>query len=446
MQRQVLRLLLFFVVLASFFLITFAQESEIKLEVKKTVLDNGLTILTYEDKTVPTVSNMTFVNAGSRDEAKPGITGLAHVFEHMMFKGTEKFPNYSKTAASFGAQINAGTEQDYTMYFINAKKEYLENIVEIEADRIINLRFDNETFRTELGPVKEERRRAMADDPNGFLDGEFSQLAYTKHTYHHSVFGYEEDLEKNTQLQDGIDFKNTFYTPNYCTIVIAGNFDTPHLLDLIKKYYGNWQKSTLPAPIIPDEPEQKEERIKNYIWKESEITPKMSIGFHSPKLDLNNNDYCALRLLQQIFFLPSGRITKKLSKDLQLVDWVSGRLSENKDPGMFSINVSLKKGESLDEVKNIIYEELEKVKNELVQKEELEKALNSEKANILYQLNRPSSVAYYLGHFQTLAGDYEYLWKLPKKLEEITPEMIQKAAQKYFIMTNRTVVTLLPKS
>ncbi|HEX9916290.1 MAG TPA: pitrilysin family protein [candidate division Zixibacteria bacterium] len=423
-----------------------AQTDQMKLGVKKTVLPNGLIVLTCEDKTVPTVSYMTFVNAGSRDEVKPGTTGLAHVFEHMMFRGTEKFPSYYSATAPFGAETNASTGEDYTMYYVNAKEQFLDSIVQIEADRIINLPFDNETFRTELGPIKEERRRFEVDDPNGFLEGEFTQLAYTVHTYHHPVIGFEEDLEKNIQLQDGIDFKNRFYAPNHCAIVIAGNFETPVLLRLIEKYYGGWKKATYPDNTISPEPTQKKERIKNYVWKDKETSPKMKIGFHSPKLDLNNDDYCALRLLQKVLFLPSGRITERLVKDLQLVEWVWGGVGENKDPGMFTISVSLKKGKSLEEVKKVIYEELEKTKNQLVQKEELEKAVNSEKAGVLYQLDRPSSIAYFLGHYQTLVGDYEYLWKLPERFEEITPEMIQKAAQDIFIPTNRTVVTLVPKS
>jgi len=215
---------------------------------------------------------------------------------------------------------------------------------------------------------------------------------------------------------------------------------------LIEKYYGGWSKSSSSDIVIPAEPLQKKERVKTYVWKDSEISPKLKIGFHAPKLDINDTDYCALRLLQKVLFLPSGRITKRLVKDLQLVEWIWGGIGENKDPGMFSITVSLKKGKSPEEVKEVIYEELEKVKKELADEEELKKALNSEKAGILYQLDKPSSMAYYLGHYQTLVGDYEYLWKLPKRFEEVSPEMIQKAAQKTFVPVNRTVVVLLPKS
>ena len=436
----------FVFILLFVFPICYAQTAQVKLDVGKTVLENGLTVLTCVDTAALTISYMTFVSAGSRDETKPGITGLAHVFEHMMFRGTEKFPNYYDATAPFGAQTNASTGEDYTSYYINAKKEYLDSIVRIEADRIINLRFDNETFRTELGPIKEERRRFQVDNPDGFLEGEFGQLAYTVHTYRHPVIGYEEDLENNIQVQDGIDFKNRFYTPNYCTIVVAGNFDSSRLLGLIKKYYNQWNSASSPNTAIPTEPVQKNEKVKNYVWKDRETSPKMKIGFHSPEMDLNNNDYCALRLLQKILFLPSGRITKKLTKDLQLVEWVWGGIGENKDPGMFTISVSLKKGKSLGEVKKVIYEELEKVKNELVQKEELEKAVNSEKAEILYRLNTPSSIAYHLGHYQILVGDYEYLWKLPQEYEQINPQMIRKAAGDIFVPANRTVVTLLPKS
>jgi len=185
-------------------------EIGLNLKIDKTVLDNGLTILTCEDHTAGTVSYQTFVNAGSRDEVKPGITGLAHVFEHMMFRGTEKYPDYDQAVGNYGPETNAWTGNDCTDYYVDIKAEYLEKVIEVEADRIRNLRFDNETFRTELGPVKEERRRDEVDDPGGFLWQKLYELAYQKHTYHHPVGGWEEDLEKNIQVGDGVEFKNTF--------------------------------------------------------------------------------------------------------------------------------------------------------------------------------------------------------------------------------------------
>jgi zinc protease len=434
---------------AIFFLVAFSllagQANAIDLDIQKTVLDNGLTILTCEDHSVPTVSYQTFMNVGSRDEVKPGITGLAHVFEHMMFRGTEKYPDYDQAVGYFGPETNAYTSDDATVYFVNVKSEYLEKVIEVEADRVRNLIFNDQTFRTELGPVKEERRMGVVEDPDGFLWTEFTQIAYQKHPYHHPGIGYEEDLEKNIQLEDGLEFKRTFYSPGQAIIVVAGNFDTPQVLEWIKNYYGNWQKQPPPNLPIPEEPPQKEERVKDYTWKDNLITPKLIIGYHGPKFDITSDDFCALNLIAEILFLKSGRLTKRLYTDLQMVDYVYGNMNENKDPGMFTISTNLKKGKSVQEVKDIIFEEIEKLKKEKVSDEELTKAKNSVKASMLYRLNRPYSVASMIGHYQLLNGDYNLLFKAEERYDSITPEIIQKVAEKTFAPTNRTVLSMVPK-
>ncbi len=437
-------LIVFSLFLFSLVSLSALQAQDIKLDIKKTVLDNGLTILTSEDRSAPTVSYMTFVNAGSREE-KPGTTGLAHIFEHMMFRGTEKYPVYHDAISAFGAQNNASTGEDYTSYYVNVKKDYLKNIIPIEADRIRNLVFTNETFRTEMGPVKEERRRFSVDDPDGFINDELVQLAYKVHPYHHPVIGFEEDLEKNIQVQDGLDFKRNFYSPAYTTIVVAGNFDTPKVLELIRKYYGDWEKSPAPELSIPAEPQQTKERVKNYVWKDSQVSPKLLIAFHGPRFEIEDYDFCTLNLISRILFMPSGRLTKKLYKDLQLVEHISGDMEEKKDPGLFVIRASLKKGKSIEQVKSIIFQEMEKLKNELVAEEELEKAKNSVKAELIYRLNVPLSVAWTIGHYQLVGGDYNLLFEIQNKYKEVTPEMIQETAKRYFTPENRTVLTLVPK-
>ncbi|OGC80087.1 MAG: hypothetical protein A2W07_07800, partial [candidate division Zixibacteria bacterium RBG_16_43_9] len=330
-------------------------------------------------------------------------------------------------------------------YFVNVKKDYLEKIIPIEADRVRNLSFTNEAFRMEMGPVKEERRRGVVDDPDGFIWDELAQTAYQVHPYHHPVIGFEEDLEKNIQVQDGLDFKKNFYSPGYTTIVLTGNFDTPKALELIKKYYGDWQKTPSPSLNIPAEPKQTRERVKNYVWKDSEVSPKLLIAFHGPNFEIKDDDFCALELAARILFMSSGRLTKKLYNDLQLVEYISGGMEDRKDPGLFEISTSLKRGKSIDEVKPLILEELEKLKNEPVSERELEKAKNSVKAEMIYRMDNPLSVAYTIGHFQTAGGDYNLLFEIQKKYSEVTPGMIQQVARKYLSPENRTVLTLLPK-
>ncbi|MGB2768504.1 MAG: pitrilysin family protein [Candidatus Zixiibacteriota bacterium] len=421
------------------------RAASIDLDIQKRVLDNGLTILTCEDHSVPTVSYQTFMNVGSRNEVQPGKTGLAHLFEHMMFRGTERYPDYDQALGNFGPETNAYTGEDMTVYFVNVKAEYLETVIEVEADRVRNLIFNDQTFRTELGPVKEERRMGEVEDPDGFLWSEFTQLAYKKHTYGHSVIGFEEDLEKNIQLEDGLEFKRTFYSPGYATIVVTGNFDTPQVLEWVRKYYGDWEKQPPPDLPIPAEPPQTEERVKEYVWKDDLITPKLIIGYHGPEFDIMSDDFCALSLIGEILFLKSGRLTKRLDTDLQMVDYISGRMQGQKDPGMFTVSTNLKRGKSLQEVKKIVFEEIDKLIEEKVSQEELTKARNSVKASMFYRLNRPFSVASLIGRYHLTGGDYNLLFQVEDRYDSITPEIIQQVAEKTFRPTNRTVVSLVPK-
>jgi len=419
--------------------------ASIDLDIQKTVLGNGLTILTCEDHSVPTVSYQTFMNVGSRDEVKPGKTGLAHIFEHMMFRGTKKYPNYDQALGNFGPETNAYTGEDATVYFVNVKGEYLQKVIEVEADRVRNLIFTDQTFRTELGPVKEERRMSDVEDPDGFLWSEFTQLAYKKHTYHHPVIGFEEDLEKNIQLEDGLEFKRTFYSPGYATIVVTGDFDTPQVLEWIKKYYGDWEKQPPQELPIPAEPPQTEETVKEYVWKDDLITPKLIIGYHGPEFDIMSDDFCALKLIGEILFLKSGRLTKRLYTDLQMVDYIRGEMQQCKDPGMFTISTSLKRGKSPQEVKKIVFEQIDRLRKEKVSEAELTKAKNSVKASMFYRLDRPFSVASMIGHYSLIAGDYNFLFHAEERYDSITPEIIQQVAEKTFRPTNRTIVSLVPK-
>lgn len=448
--RLLIKLFIFLSIGLSLFLAPYPStslgQSEFNLKIDKTVLDNGLTILTCEDHSVPTVSYQTFVNVGSRDEVKPGITGLAHIFEHMMFRGTEKYPDYDQAVGNYGPETNAWTGNDCTDYFVDVKAEYLEKVIEIEADRIRNLRFDNETFRTELGPVKEERRRDQVDDPGGFLSEKLYELAFQKHTYHHPVIGWEEDLEKNVQVKDGLEFKKTFYSPGYCIISIAGNFKTDEVIEWIKKCYGDWESQPPPNIQIPVEPPQTEERVKDFIWKDSEVSPKLLIGYHGPNANAQTNDFAALNVIGKILFLESGRLTKKLYQNLQLVDQVWGEIEENKDPGLFVINANLKKDKSIDQVKSIIFEEIEKLREEPVTEKELQKAKNSLKADLLYRLDHPHAIAGTIGFSQVVGGDCHLFSKLQEKYELITAKDLQEVASRIFAPTNRTVVTLVPKT
>ena len=422
-----------------------ASEGGVSLDVRKEVLENGLTVLMSPDPQAHTASFMTFVNAGARDELKEGTTGLAHVFEHMMFRGTKKFPSYDEVLAPLGPEVNASTSKDMTVYFVNVPARALERAMEVEADRFQMMTFTNETFRTELGAVREERRRAYVDSPAGALYSRLYEKAFQLHTYHHPVIGWEEDLEKNMTYKDGLEFYRTYYAPNRAVLVAAGKFDPAWLMDQVRNRYGSWRRQPEPDGTVPGEPPQQEERRERIVWKDDQVSPKLMIGYHGPRFTLDTPDYCALDVISTLLFMRSQRLTKRLYTDLQLVEEISGGISGSKDPDLFIISASLKKGKSLEEVERIIDEELARLRDERVGERELAKAKNALAASTLYSLDRPYSVARTLGYHQIVGGDYRLFFEAEKRYQTVTDEEIQAAARRIFRRENRTVIELVPK-
>ncbi|MCC6963810.1 MAG: insulinase family protein [candidate division Zixibacteria bacterium] len=422
------------------------QAAAFDLNVDVSQLENGLTVLICPDTTSPTASVFTFVNAGSRDEDRAGITGLAHVFEHMMFRGTPKYPSFVNAVTPLGAENNAWTETDYTAYFLNAEARFLEQMLEIESDRIQNLNFTNETFRTELGPVKEERRRGVADDAEGFLSVEHDRLAYTTHTYQHPVIGWEEDLEKYMTYEDGLQFKNRFYAPNNCVLVVTGNVDVGKTKELVNRFYAGWPRGEAYVPNILPEPRQTEERSMAFTWKDDETPPLLRIGYHIGSARDNLEDLAAMNLINQVLFGQSGRLTKRLRDELALVESVWGNADMRKDPSLTAISARLRRGASLNEVRDTIYGQLQRLTTELIPAAELDRARNNLRSEMIYRLDRPSRIAGSLGSYQLLAGNFRKMFELYDLYGSVTAEKIRSVALTVFAPTNRSVVTLVPKS
>ncbi len=416
------------------------------IDVRREVLDNGLTVLMAPDPSAHTVSYMTFVDAGARDELKPGTTGLAHVFEHMMFRGTRKYPQFDAALAPLGPELNASTSQDMTTYFVNVTAEALDKVIDIESDRFQNMTFTNETFRTELGAVREERRRSYVDSPSGTLYTRLYELAFQVHPYHHPVIGWEEDLEKNMTYQDGLDFYRTYYSPNRSVLVVAGRFDPAWLMDQVRRRYASWQRQPESGLQVPQEPPQEEERRDRIIWKDDQVSPRLMLGYHGPRFTLDTPDYCALDVIGSILFMRSQRLYKRLYTDMQLVEDIGGGISGSKDPNLFIISASLKKGKSTAEVLRVIDEELGRLRDEPVSERELAKAKNALAASTLYSLERPYSVARTLGWHQIAAGDYRKFFEVERRYPTITREEVQETARRIFRTQSRTVVELVPKS
>ena len=415
-------------------------------EAQKTVLPNGLTLFTYVDTTVPTISYQTFINAGSRDETKPGATGIAHIFERMMFCGTDAYPDYSNAMAHMGAQTNAYTTEDYTCFFVNAKAGFLEEIIEVESDRVRNLRFTEETFHRELGSVKKERKQQIDDNPEGYLYQELYRLAFKKHTYHHPVMGWERDLEKNLTFKDAHHFKKIFYAPNYSTIVICGNFNPEKADEWVLKYYGDWKSSLPPISQVHSEPSQKKKRRRDFEWKDNSVSPRVLIGYKGPDLNFDTPDLVALKVLSNLLFSKTGRLYKRLKLDADAVKNIEGNIQGREDPGLFVIDATLKEGQEFDSILVIIDEELEKIKKDSIAENELARAVSQMKSSFLSKLDTPFRIGNLIGYYYSVGGDYRMMFTYYDMLSHITVENIKAVTRKYMIQSNSTIVTLSPLS
>lgn len=439
MNRMLRLLLLFLIVLSA------PALSQIDLDVEQTVLENGLTILTCEIDAFPTVSHQMFVNAGSRDELRAGATGVAHVLEHLMFRGTQNNPDYMQAVSHMGPQVNAYTGQDYTCYYVNAKAEFLPEIIEIEADRIRNFSFKRETFEREMGAIREERRRFIADDPDGYMTEQIYRLAYTRHTYEHPVIGWENDVERNLGYRDANDFKEVFYSPNFVTIVIVGDFETEQALNLIQRYYSDWPSSLPPIGRIREEPRQKRERTMNLTWKSSEISARVNIAFHGPDLNFHDKDLLALQVLAHMMFGEGGRINTLLKDELGLVDRIKAEVEGMKDPGLFLVDLTLRETGHKDSVLKIIYDGFESVRKGDVSGDELLRTVNELRAEYVFRLDRPARIAGMLGYYHLSGGDYKLMFTYYEMLSSISVTDLAHVAEKYLTASNRSVVSLMPE-
>ena len=229
-------------------------------------------------------------------------------------------------------------------------------------------------------------------------------------------------------------------------LVVSGGFDVSWLRDQVREHYDAWKRQPEPDLEVPREPPQKEERRDCIIWKDDQVTPKMMVGYHGPEMSLDAPDYCVLDVISQLLFMRSQRLAKRLYTNLQLVESISGWITGSKDPNLFIIYASLKKGGTTAKVLEIVDEELEQLRGEKVSERELVKAKNALAASMLYSLDRPYAVARSLGFHQIAGGDYRLLMRIEARYQTITRADVQNVAQRIFRAANRTVVELLPKS
>ncbi|MEJ5304372.1 MAG: pitrilysin family protein [Ignavibacteria bacterium] len=412
-------------------------------EIKEHTLSNGLKVVVVPYNSPGVVAYYTVVRAGSRNEVEPGKTGFAHFFEHMMFRGTEKYSDveYNRILKLLGADSNAWTSNDQTVYHIVASADALETIIDIESDRFKNLKYSKEQFQTEAGAILGEYNKS-ALNPFQILNEEMQKLAFTTHTYRHTTIGFLEDIKDMPNQYDySLQFFDRYYRPEYCTIIVVGDVNFNKVIYLIEKYYGDWKRGSF-EPNIPIEPEQKEERIKEVKYPNKTL-PYLYIGYKVPAFDSRNKDVAALNVIAELLFSETSELYQKLVLDEKLVDFVSGEMPLDRDPSLFRIYTRIKDDKNIDRVKEEIFNAIEKLKSEQVSPKKFADVLSNMKYSFLHSLDNADAIASTLAYYVSVTGSPHSLDEFYQTLSKVTPDDIQQAAKKYFTKEKRNIVTLI---
>ena len=337
-------------------------------------LSNGLKLIVREDHRAPTVAHMVWYRAGSMDEVN-GKTGVAHVLEHMMFKGTKKVKSgeFSRLVAAVGGRENAFTSRDYTAYFQQVEKSKLDEVIRLEADRMSNLNFDDAEFLKEIQVVMEERRLRTEDNPSSLLNESLMAIAYMSSPYRHPVIGWMNDLQ-NMKAIDARDWYRSWYAPNNATVVISGDVDPKQVLKTVEKYYGAVDAHELPVRKPQIEPPQK--GVKQVQVKAPADSAQLTMAWKVPKLEpskLDDVEPYALELLTAVLDgYDNARLNRTLVKQEKVVNDVGvGYDMISRGPELFLISTTMAKGKTVAQAQGSIRKALEELKQKGILESEL---------------------------------------------------------------------------
>jgi zinc protease len=416
-------------------------EEAFHLNIQEFRLENGLEVLILEDHAVPLVTVQAWYRVGSRNE-RPGITGVSHFLEHMMFKGTPKYGagTYSQLIQRYGGTQNAFTSYDMTAYYSVLPAARLELALELEADRMTNLLLDPNEIKAEREVVKEERR-LRENAPTGPMYEELGALAFKAHPYHWPIIGWMSDIEAVTR-EDLLAHYKSYYIPNNATLIIVGDVDTTQALEAVQRYFGSTPKGPTPPHVRPPEPRQLGEH-RAEIPRPTALAA-IAITYHVPAFD--HADALPLEVLSQILSQgQSSRLYRELVYRGQLATSISSDADLRVDPGLFTIVSMVQAGKTPSEVEAAIYEQLDQVTEESIADRELQKAINQAQSGFVFRQDSIQQQGFTIGFFHMLQS-YKVINEYLERLRRVTKQDVARVARTYLTKTNRTVVTIVPMS
>jgi zinc protease len=405
-------------------------------------LTNGMKMLLLEDDGIPNVAMHFFYRVGSRNE-HPGITGLSHFFEHMMFNGARKFgPGmFDRVMEDNGGANNAFTSEDITAYQDWFPTAAMPLIMELEADRIASLGFDPKMVESERGVVANERRLSVDNNNDSLLQEQLAAAAFTAHPYGWPVVGWASDIE-TWKREDLIQYFKTYYAPNNCVMIVVGQFQPAEVIKLARQHLEPIPPQPAPAPVTTREPSQLGER-RLQVQKFAQL-PILQVAYHGPAA--RDPDFVPMSVLEYVLLRgQSSRLYQRLVDKEQVANSVSGGQSPHVDPFLFQFTIQPRSGVDTGKVEQLLYEELEKVRQELVSERELQKAKNTALSDFYQSMKTIRDKANLLGYYELIFGDYHRLFNQVDLINRITREDIRRVAQQYFPSRNRTVAVLVPE-
>jgi zinc protease len=428
--------------LLTLFAVRLSAQSLFPYKYQETTLENGLKVVLVPIKNGGTVSYYTIVRAGARDEVEPGKSGFAHFFEHIMFRGTEKYPaeKYGAIVMEMGADTNASTSDDWTIYYLDFPSRYLETVIELQADKFMNTTYPLEVFQTEAKAVLGEYNKNFAN-PFFQIQVKLRDIAFEKSTYKHTAMGFLKDIEDMpNQFEYSKQFFQRFYRPDNCVVLVTGDFDPAQTLASIKKHYSSWKPGTHTTANL-EEPVQKAEKRGNVEFP-GKTLPILAVAYKTPGFAPENRELAALSLLYELTFGETSDLYQQLILQEQKADTLIPQTDPHRDPYLFTVFVRLKKDEDLPAVEKSITDAIEKLKNTPPDTRRLKDLKSNLKYTFLMGLDTSKNTATRLSRYFALVPDIQSIEKTFRTFDSITPEEIQKVAQKYITTENRTVVTL----
>ena len=423
------------------------SQSAAQAEVFERTLANGLKVIVKEDHRAPVVVQQIWYKAGSMDESA-GTTGIAHVLEHMMFKGTKTVPagEFSKRIAAAGGRENAFTSSDYTAYFQQLHKSKLPLAMQLESDRMQNLNLTAAEFGKEIKVVMEERRMRTDDEPQSLMSEIMMATIYQEHPYHNPVIGWMSDLEM-LSVNDAKVWYNRWYAPNNATLVIAGDVKAGDVFKLAQRYYGNIPMRGMAPRRNFTEPKQV--GVKRVVVKAPAELPQLVMGYHTPTLKNPEKDWqpYALEMLAGVLDgNESARLNKHLVREQKIASSVgAGYDSTARGPSVFILEATPSEGKTVGDVEAALHQEIAQLVKDGVSEEELKRVKAQVMASEVYKRDSVFYQAMQIGQMESIGLGHQAIPVMLEKLQAVTAEQVEQVAKEFLLDDNLTVATLDPQ-